>query len=536
MEAAGDEKPEPEPDRLHVEYDIQRFLTLRMEETEVADDVIASENISDWTVYHYNDTNATRMYTRRAYIDERSTLDHEWTVRIYAVITPPINSGRKQFYCCLLTLSAVECDVVRAHLHIRAMKELTFDGRVIARAFITCRVPENSSYTHVVPMRTPMLQLSLNVDPLPLRRLHDNESAPLPHQLGVCVPLSYGFFDDADAVRFIEWIETHVMFGVSEFNIYNVTMLATPAFHATLQFYQNRGWLRVIDAPPPLHDLSINPESDLYNVSKMADLVILNECLAENMYRYRHVIVIDLDEVMVPRTREVPGNYRIASCLRSMGPSLLEAASLIVQSFMYFLDVRSAKIVKRRISANGNVQRIDYPLIAAKHTIRLSREEAFLDAKQITNPRVCTHAYLHHCDRMFSRDPHDTPVYNIGFVSENRLVVQHYRSSCRTGWRKNVAQEQAMFHNRCHFFNRALHRHTRHLEDRFMERFLDDLWPRVLDVRLKLGLNGTLASPSRYLRVGGDLRFNLTGPKAPQVTPIEPRSKPLEGGGLDFML
>ena len=462
-----------------------------------------STSIAGWTVYDYNDTSATRLYTRRAYLDARINNNQKWTVRIYAVVTQPVHS---QFFCCLMTSQSPSCQSASAHVHVRSMKELTFEKRLIARVFITCHVSVYTRYTHVALTLNRIRELPPDVRPLPLVRPLSNQTEEFEHKLGLCVPLSYGHFSDGHAVRFIEWMETLVMFGVTEFNIYNVSMTSTPAFKAVLNHYKHQNLLRVFETPPPISSQRLNRVRSLYNVSKMADLVILNECVTENMYRYRHVIVVDLDEILVPRKSIDKKPYNIVSVLDDMGPTMQYTATFLVKSFMYFLDMQSSQVSQR-----SNIKEVmGNQLLSYKHTIRLRREEAYLDAKQITNPRLCAHVYMHYCDVTASFNVRHVPVQNVAFVSDNLMTINHYRKSCANQWRTEVAREREMFVQRCLFFERKVHKNAKHVDDLFMHRFVEEIWNRVQPVLEEYHLTSVEASPKRFLHVGEDLRFELS--------------------------
>ena len=108
----------------------------------------------------------------------------------------------------------------------------------------------------------------------------------------VCVAASFGHVDIATVVQ---WFELHKMLGIKEFNIYNVSL--SSSMQEVLQYYTSTGDLT-------LHHMSpIIPKSDDWT-AYMNSLPTLNHCFFTNMYRYEHVMIIDLDEFITPKGSE----------------------------------------------------------------------------------------------------------------------------------------------------------------------------------------------------------------------------------------
>jgi hypothetical protein len=61
------------------------------------------------------------------------------------------------------------------------------------------------------------------------------------------------------------------------------------------QHYQDKGLLRLHQMAPPVE------MSDTVDSVKVASPASLNHCMYSNMYRYKYMLAIDLDEILVPR-------------------------------------------------------------------------------------------------------------------------------------------------------------------------------------------------------------------------------------------
>jgi len=67
-------------------------------------------------------------------------------------------------------------------------------------------------------------------------------------EFGVCVAIAFG---SIPTPMFVEWIELTWMLGVREFNVYDAGMVN---MSAVFDYYTRRGWLKVHQMPPPVHD------------------------------------------------------------------------------------------------------------------------------------------------------------------------------------------------------------------------------------------------------------------------------------------
>ena len=126
-----------------------------------------------------------------------------------------------------------------------------------ATVFFFDRIPLtiNNEYTGLE------LMISCAFDPLkqPVRVSVDSQHVCKAHSIavthvqpakpqfdvGVCVPVLYGDISKVQAIRLVEWVEVHRMFGVSEFNMYNVSLQRAPeTFLSILRYYTSQNIIR----------------------------------------------------------------------------------------------------------------------------------------------------------------------------------------------------------------------------------------------------------------------------------------------------
>ena len=445
------------------------------------------KSINGWKIYEL--TSNRSLYARHAYVDRRWTNQGAWHVRVYAVLVGDAIFGRGKLYCMLQKTSLdqqISAHVtVDAYVYERSMKEIRLNNKIVHRVMITCRVPELTYYTKVLVTSAVSCTVPKDVELLDIKTIES--SSPDSRVIGVCVPLAYGHFDDVDAVRLVEWIEINRMFGVSEINIYNVTMTVTEKYGAVLDYYVEQKVVRLHHIPPPLQTW---PQSDTYNISKFADLVVLNECMMDNMYRYSYVIVIDFDDVMVPRAKPNSTYEQVLASALVYGQTSRRIASYLIRDALFYLDLQEHE--------SSSVQVPDY-LSTLRHTIRIGNGQQLSNPKQVTNPRLCVHLYIHYCDQVFTSDDVDKPAYNLAYVSAQQMLVHHYRKSCRAKWRAGVRHEDRVATSRCRHVRKSLRHNNngRGLADTFMLRYAQRLVERVGPVLARFNLLAVMTSHDR---------------------------------------
>lgn len=106
--------------------------------------------------------------------------------------------------------------------------------------------------------------------------------------IAVCIkPLHYNY---DKLVNLVEFIELNRILGVQHFILYNDTI--GPAVNCALQYYIREGIVTVL---PWKLDLISQKE-----IRTEGLFAALNDCLYRTMYRHRYVLMIDLDEYIIP--------------------------------------------------------------------------------------------------------------------------------------------------------------------------------------------------------------------------------------------
>ena len=213
---------------------------------------------------------------------------------------------------------------------------------------------------------------------------------------GVCVAASYGHVDIATVVQ---WFELHKMLGVKEFNIYNVSV--SSSMKEVLQYYTSTGDLT-------LHHMSpIIPKSDDWT-TYMNSLPTLNHCFFTNMYRYEHVIIVDLDEFITPKGSENINYTILVHNIKQKYKLGKKWTTVVFANEYFFYDYSPDKTQPNYL-----------PFL--RQRLRKATTPFFKRVKSMSNPRMCMFVGNHECVKRFP----GTKVHTV--VAPEIATNHHYR-------------------------------------------------------------------------------------------------------------
>lgn len=99
-------------------------------------------------------------------------------------------------------------------------------------------------------------------------------------------------FDEDISMILIEWVEAWFALGISKICL-NV-MKVHPKLKETLKFYEFKGKMEVRMFSLPIERQRSGPN----------EMIALNDCLLRNMYKYKFLLAVDIDEIIVPSTNK----------------------------------------------------------------------------------------------------------------------------------------------------------------------------------------------------------------------------------------
>ncbi len=163
--------------------------------------------------------------------------------------------------------------------------------------------------------------------------------------IAVCVkPLHY---DYEKVLNLIEWVELNRILGVSHFILYNHTV--GPNVNCVLREYIDMGLITMLP-----WNLNMISQKEIRTEGLFA---ALNDCLYRTMYRFKYVLMIDIDELIIP--------YKHQNLL-----SMLKALNQINTDRTGAYSFRNAFFYSQWPNDNSIENNIPYPLTTLLKTRR----------------------------------------------------------------------------------------------------------------------------------------------------------------------
>ena len=256
---------------------------------------------------------------------------------------------------------------------------------------------------------------------------------------GVCVGPSFGHLDE---VKIVEWFELHKLFGVKEFNIYNVSLEAN--LKRVFSHYISNKELIVNEMPP------IIPRYD-YVTAHFNTLPANNHCLFRNMYRYKYFVVVDFDEYITPKQNN---------------------------TYSQLVDILNTKYNNKPWSSytfynqyffNGYPSDTSQPeyLTVLQKRIRFETSDYMFTPKSFVNPQNCMLFMPHNCFQSFAG------VKQVTSVPPDLATNHHYRVCGYPTYSK--------------FYGKCPEQLKTQIPDDTMLRYKNDLESKVKQVLVEIG-------------------------------------------------
>lgn len=220
-------------------------------------------------------------------------------------------------------------------------------------------------------LATPLCEVTvLN---LPLLRKESDIADELSRKKGfaVCVK-GMDFPDRSDlALKLVEWVNLLKILGADKIFVYEFQV--HPDVSKVLRYFSDRGTMVV--HPLTLPGASPNAPG-LRNVflrsslhtKRLHEVLPYNDCLYRNLYGYRYMVLLDVDEVIMPLTSKTWAGLlnQVGSLAQSMRASL--PASYNVRNVYFFDDIDS----KGRLPewSSGVLDAIPASLHMSRHVVR----------------------------------------------------------------------------------------------------------------------------------------------------------------------
>lgn len=157
--------------------------------------------------------------------------------------------------------------------------------------FVTCDLMDRTSKTFMSAPQSVSVVAKLNLpasNQLPVHFSTSGIRPPKEPSIGVCVkPLHFHYNKTLELLQFIE---LNLILGVSKFTLYNDTV--GPEVDCLLRHYQEQGIVQVLP-----WRLDMDSQKEIRTEGLFA---ALNDCLYRNMNSFKYLMLIDLDELIIP--------------------------------------------------------------------------------------------------------------------------------------------------------------------------------------------------------------------------------------------
>ncbi|XP_069465576.1 uncharacterized protein [Ambystoma mexicanum] len=142
-------------------------------------------------------------------------------------------------------------------------------------------------------------------DKLPLFEIRNRSPSAFTAEFTVCISTMFG--NSTNALQFIQTIEMYKLLGAQKVMIYNHS--CSSLIDKVMKHYIAEGTVEVIPWPIDFYlDVSTSWHFTLGSRPKdlgyYGQLATLNDCLYRNMYKSKYVVLIDMDEIIMPKKHQ----------------------------------------------------------------------------------------------------------------------------------------------------------------------------------------------------------------------------------------
>jgi len=167
---------------------------------------------------------------------------------------------------------------------------------------IACQIPK--TLHHMEPASVSMVEVECDTSTTNLRVINNRPpKGENKKNFAVCVKGLDFLYDDL-SVRLVEWIELLSILGADKVFFYELQV--HPNITKVLRHYEQEGRVQVTPLTLPGGQPNVAGFQHMYltkktNHKRQNEIIPYNDCLYKNMYLYNYVILLDIDEVIMPK-------------------------------------------------------------------------------------------------------------------------------------------------------------------------------------------------------------------------------------------
>ncbi|XP_044739083.1 uncharacterized protein LOC123300562 [Chrysoperla carnea] len=165
---------------------------------------------------------------------------------------------------------------------------------------IACQIPPK--YQNLTPASVSVVEQACDNATNNLRVIYNKPENGKKKDFAVCVK-GLDFLHDDLSVRLVEWIEMLSILGADKIFFYELQV--HPNISKVLKHYEQLGKVQVTPLTLPGGQPNIPAFQHLYltkktNHKRQNEIIPYNDCLYKNLYTYEYIVLLDIDEVIMP--------------------------------------------------------------------------------------------------------------------------------------------------------------------------------------------------------------------------------------------
>ena len=358
-----------------------------------------------------------------AYYDNRTLLQLKPIVRVLSMVDRLQLSLKT--YCHLWFEGEKQPVIVQVneYKYMWVSKWGNYKQGILQPYLISCRIPQG--YKHRIPLSVSLVESPCNTATNNLRVTYENPGAK--KDFAVCVK-GLDFLDDW-SIRMVEWLELLKLLGADKVFMYDLE--THPNITKVLKYYQSTGFVDVRPITLPGGQPNIKGLLHMYLKSKVNnkrqnELIPYNDCLYRNMYRYKYLVLLDIDEVIMPVQT---GNWK--ELMQVVEEKSLKIKNISRASY----NVRNVYFLDDLLHSHGWFKSIPRFTHMLQHVFR---------TQNFTKPGQYVKCF-HNPERVLTLHNH-FPLACIGGgctsypINTTDAQLQHYRSDCVSTLKKTCGQ------------------------------------------------------------------------------------------------
>ncbi|XP_063806562.1 uncharacterized protein LOC134987324 [Pseudophryne corroboree] len=227
-----------------------------------------------------------RTFIIAPYFEHR--IHNKRAVRILSIIH---HKEVKELYCWFCCTVKKSVEVSKAQIDILSNRF----GFPYGATNLICMEPPGCHAKYLSVHTSP----TGNMTQLPLFRIQNQDMRPFSTNFTVCISTMFGNY--SNVLQFIQTMEMYRILGAPQVMIYLNN--CSPQVGKVIQYYIAEGIVEVI--PWPI-DKYLRParawhySMEAKDIGYYGQVTTLNDCIYRNMYRSKFVLLIDLDEIILP--------------------------------------------------------------------------------------------------------------------------------------------------------------------------------------------------------------------------------------------